>query len=60
MGGGTRRCCLMANHGVLVIGASVAAAFDELYYFERAAQTLLTCYATGKAAAYRARCDRAR
>jgi ribulose-5-phosphate 4-epimerase/fuculose-1-phosphate aldolase len=39
---------LMANHGVLVTGASVAAAFDELYYFERAAQTLLTCYATGK------------
>jgi ribulose-5-phosphate 4-epimerase/fuculose-1-phosphate aldolase len=39
---------LMANHGVLVIGASVAQAFDEFYYFERAAETLLTCYATGK------------
>ena len=39
---------LMANHGVLVIGPTVAAAFDELYYFERAAETLLTCYATGK------------
>ena len=39
---------LMANHGVLVIGESVAAAFDEMYYFERAAETLLTCYATGK------------
>jgi ribulose-5-phosphate 4-epimerase/fuculose-1-phosphate aldolase len=39
---------LMANHGVLVIGATVAAAFDELYYFERAAQTLLTCYSTGQ------------
>jgi len=39
---------LMANHGVLVIGESVAAAFDELYYFERAAQTLLTCYASGR------------
>ena len=39
---------LMANHGVLVIGKSIAAAFDELYYFERAAQTLLTCYSTGK------------
>jgi ribulose-5-phosphate 4-epimerase/fuculose-1-phosphate aldolase len=39
---------LMANHGVLVIGESVAQAFDELYYFERAAETLLTCYATGK------------
>jgi ribulose-5-phosphate 4-epimerase/fuculose-1-phosphate aldolase len=39
---------LLANHGVLVIGSSVAAAFDEMYYFERAAETLLTCYATGK------------
>lgn len=39
---------LMANHGVLVIGPSVAAAFDEMYYFERAARTLLACYATGR------------
>ena len=39
---------LLANHGVLVIGTSVAAAFDEMVYFERAAETLLTCYATGK------------
>ena len=40
---------LMANHGVLVIAPDVAAAFDELYYFERAAETLLTCYAAGQA-----------
>ncbi len=40
---------LMANHGVTVIGPHIAAAFDDLYYFERAAETLLTCYATGKA-----------
>lgn len=39
---------LMANHGVMVVGATVAEAFDELYYFERAAELLLTCYATGK------------
>jgi ribulose-5-phosphate 4-epimerase/fuculose-1-phosphate aldolase len=39
---------LMANHGVLVVAASVADAFDEIYYFERAAKTLLTCYSTGK------------
>jgi ribulose-5-phosphate 4-epimerase/fuculose-1-phosphate aldolase len=39
---------LMANHGVLVVGHTVAAAFDELYYFERAAETLLTCYAAGR------------
>lgn len=40
---------LLANHGVLVVGPTVAAAFDDLYYFERAAETLLTCYASGKA-----------
>ena len=46
--GGDKTVLLMANHGVLVIGQSIAQAFDELYYFERAAETLLTCYATGK------------
>ena len=45
-GGGS--VLLLANHGVLVIGPTVAAAFDGMYYFERAAETLLTCYATGK------------
>ena len=39
---------LMANHGVMVVGPTVAQTFDEFYYFERAAQTLLTCYSTGK------------
>jgi ribulose-5-phosphate 4-epimerase/fuculose-1-phosphate aldolase len=39
---------LMANHGILVVGATVAEAFDELYYFERAAQMLLTCYSSGR------------
>lgn len=39
---------LMANHGVMVVGATIAEAFDELYYFERAAELLLTCYSTGK------------
>jgi ribulose-5-phosphate 4-epimerase/fuculose-1-phosphate aldolase len=43
-----RTVLLLANHGVLVTGASVAAAFDEMYYFERAAETLLTCYSTGR------------
>lgn len=43
-----RTVLLLANHGVVVIGATVAEAFDELYYFERAAETLLTCYATGR------------
>ena len=46
---GGKSVLLLANHGVLVIGSSVAAAFDEMYYFERAAETLMTCYTTGKA-----------
>ena len=29
----------MGNHGVLVIGADVADAFNRFYYFERAAET---------------------
>ncbi len=45
---GDKSVLLMANHGALVIGPTVAAAFDEFYYFERAATTLLMCYSTGK------------
>jgi ribulose-5-phosphate 4-epimerase/fuculose-1-phosphate aldolase len=45
---GGKSVLLMANHGVLVVGSSVAEAFDELYYFERAAEMLLTCYSSGK------------
>jgi len=39
---------LMGNHGLMVTGSSVALAFDELYYFERAAQTYVTALATGR------------
>ena len=39
---------VMANHGVMVIGKSVADAFDELYYFERACETYITALQTGK------------
>jgi ribulose-5-phosphate 4-epimerase/fuculose-1-phosphate aldolase len=45
---GTRRVLVMANHGVLVACASVAEAYDELYYFERACQTLVLAYSTGR------------
>ena len=33
-----RRVLLHSNHGVMVCGRSVAEAFDDLYYLERAAQ----------------------
>lgn len=45
---GDKSVLMMGNHGVLIAGATVAQAFDAMYYFERAAQTLMTCYATGK------------
>jgi ribulose-5-phosphate 4-epimerase/fuculose-1-phosphate aldolase len=33
---GARRVLFLANHGVIVVGPSVAEAFDSLYYLERA------------------------
>ena len=45
---GDRSVLLMGNHGVLVAGPTVAAAFDAMYYFERASETLITAYATGR------------
>ncbi len=38
----------MGNHGVLVIGKSVADAFNRLYYFERAAETYIRALQTGR------------
>lgn len=39
---------VMGNHGVLVIGDSVAQAFNRLYYFERAAETYIRALQTGQ------------
>lgn len=39
---------LMGNHGVMVAAPTVAIALDEMYYFERAAETLMLAYATGR------------
>jgi ribulose-5-phosphate 4-epimerase/fuculose-1-phosphate aldolase len=38
----------LANHGVIVRGASVACAFDDLYYLERACMLQVIAQATGK------------
>ncbi|HXV24315.1 MAG TPA: aldolase [Alphaproteobacteria bacterium] len=38
----------LANHGVIVTGATVGVAFDSLYYLERAAQSQCIALATGK------------
>lgn len=40
---------IMGNHGVLVIGRSVAETFNRLYYFERAAETYIRALQTGRA-----------
>ena len=45
---GDKIVLLMGNHGVMVVGPSVARALDDLYYFERACETLVTAYMTGK------------
>ncbi|MEL6287189.1 MAG: class II aldolase and adducin N-terminal domain-containing protein [Pseudomonadota bacterium] len=40
---------IMGNHGVMLHGPSAAWAFDELYYFEKAAQTYLIALSSGQA-----------
>jgi ribulose-5-phosphate 4-epimerase/fuculose-1-phosphate aldolase len=44
---GNNRVLIMGNHGVMVIGDSIALAFDELYYFERACANYITALMTG-------------
>jgi ribulose-5-phosphate 4-epimerase/fuculose-1-phosphate aldolase len=39
---------VMGNHGVLVIGRTVAETFNRLYYFERAAETYIRALQTGQ------------
>ena len=44
---GGHRILVMGNHGVMAAAESVARAFDELYYFEKACQTYLKAVSTG-------------
>ena len=39
---------VMGNHGVMVVGETVAQAFNRLYYFERAAETYIKALWTGR------------
>ena len=43
-----KRVMIMGNHGLLVVGASVAETFNRLYYFERAAGTYIQALQTGR------------
>jgi ribulose-5-phosphate 4-epimerase/fuculose-1-phosphate aldolase len=45
---GDRRVLMMANHGIMVAAPSVAEAFDDLYYLERAAQAQVLAMSTGR------------
>ena len=39
---------IMGNHGIMVIGKSVAETFNRMYYFERAAETYIRALQTGQ------------
>ena len=43
-----RKVMIMGNHGIMVIGATVAETFNRLYYFERAAETYIRALQTGQ------------
>lgn len=42
------RTMIMGNHGVLIVGDTVADTFNRLYYFERAAETYIRALQTGQ------------
>ncbi|MEC3862888.1 class II aldolase and adducin N-terminal domain-containing protein [Mesobacterium sp. TK19101] len=42
-----KKVMIMGNHGVMVIGDTVAETFNRLYYFERAAETYIKALQTG-------------
>ena len=43
-----KKVMIMGNHGVLVMGDSVADTFNRMYYFERAAETYIRALQTGQ------------
>ena len=45
---GTHSTLLLANHGILTAAPTIAQAFDDLFYFERACETYITALSTGK------------
>lgn len=45
---GNHSIMMMGNHGVSVAGETVAQAFEDLYYLERAARTMILAYSTGQ------------
>ena len=45
---GNKQHMLLANHGIITTGETIAEGFNYLYYFEKAAETYLTALSTNK------------
>ncbi len=45
---GDKRVLFLANHGVIVVGETMAQAFDDLYYLERACEVQVLAMSTGR------------
>ncbi|MDC0012527.1 class II aldolase and adducin N-terminal domain-containing protein [Octadecabacter sp.] len=43
-----QKVMIMGNHGIMIIGATVAETFNRLYYFERAAETYIRALQAGQ------------
>ena len=44
----SKKVLIMGNHGVMIIGNTVAETFNRLFYFERAAETYIRALQTGR------------
>lgn len=44
----SKKVMIMGNHGILVMGDTVADCFNRMYYFERAAETYIRALQTGQ------------
>jgi ribulose-5-phosphate 4-epimerase/fuculose-1-phosphate aldolase len=44
---GTKRVMFLANHGIIVVGPSIAEAFDLMYYLERACRLQVLARSVG-------------
>ena len=49
---GDKRIMFMANHGVMAVAGTIAEAFDDLYYLERACQVQVLAMQTGRPMKY--------
>ncbi len=45
---GDKSALMMGQHGILTVGASIAQAFDDIYYYEHAARIYMTALASGQ------------